>query len=183
MTTTNIAFTERTNGYDKDQVDNYIGKIGQSYQELYDDYQNLNNRFESLTDDYFKLVDKCSNLEKDRERRPDSREQQHQGLNPDIISKVLVDVELLARKIEDDARAEAAEIVSEAKKTTDEANLEAAKTREIAQKIISDAKTEAALLAYRAEKNIDQAQKTIRQAIVEAGKLLTFNTAEKPDGE
>ena len=156
MSNTTIAFMEEPNGYNKEQVISYIRKLSEAYQNTYEEYQGLSGKYESLAEEYGRLK---------------AREQP--GINAEVIMKTLVNAEVLARKITDDARSEAKEA---AQRIMDEAR---AGAREAAQKIVDEAKNEAALMSYRARNSVEQARKAMGQVINELGKFFEPDAPEQ----
>ena len=89
-----VIFSDRKNGYDKTQVDEYIKKIAVAYQELYEEHVATKEKYDSLLEDYKKL------------------EEQNQGANDsELISKTLIETEKLAEDIIANARREEAKIM------------------------------------------------------------------------
>jgi len=93
MTKTKIFFTEEKNGYNRLEVDNYIAKLDEAYQNAYDENQDIRNKYNSLLDD-------CRKLDV----------QERTEFNSEIIAKTLVNAEVLAQKIIADANKEAVRI-------------------------------------------------------------------------
>ena len=183
MTNTNIYFTEERKGYDKKQVDSYIKKLSEAYQTTFDEYKEINDKYENL------LVD-C-NQQNENDNKQESTE-----LNSEIITKALLNAEKLAQSITVDARAEAAAVKSEAQKIVDsakneastakkaaqriinEANAEAIMIKEAAKKIMRDANAEAEVIVIMARKNLEQAHKAMEQATKEVEKLMKFSALD-----
>ena len=149
MIGTNISFAKEKNGYDRTQVDNYIKKISEAYQTTYYEFLDISGKYKSLLED-----------------RENSEKQEQTGMNPDIAAKTLINTELLAQKIINDAQAEAGAVISEARKTINEANTETSNAKELARKIIDEANSEVA-------KARENAQKIINNANNEAEMLVT----------
>ena len=112
MVNTNVNFKEQKNGYDKDQVDNYINRLTEAYQRTYDEYLKICSKYNDLTEDY-------KNLEEEKQI----------DINSAVISKVLMDTEKLAQEIVDTAYKiiataynEEARIIDKAKKNFEQAN-------------------------------------------------------------
>ena len=93
-----IFFAEQTNGYDKKQVDNYIQKLTEAYQKAYNEYFDTYNKYNVLIQNYKKL---------ESEKQVESQ----MGLKSDIIEKILLDAEKLAKDIINNAHSEEARIV------------------------------------------------------------------------
>ena len=161
MTNTNISFSKEKNGYDKSQVDSYIKKLSDAYQKTFDEYKDVSDKYKNLLEDYNK-----------------SNTQERKEMNSDIIAKTLINAEILAQKVLDDAHAEASDVIAEANRVVESANAEAAKAQETANEIINEANTEAVLMVAQARKSIEQARKTMEQATRDAEKLLTFQIVE-----
>ena len=127
---TNIYFMEERSGYNREQADNYISKLSQEYQAVYNKHQSIVKKYNALLED-------C--------KKPDVQERT--GLNPDIAAKTLMHTELLTQKIIADAHAEATAVRTAAKedskRITDDAYVEKTKTKLQAEKILGEAKIEA----------------------------------------
>ena len=145
MAGTNVVFKEAIRGYDKEQVDLYVKKLSEAYRGAYNE-----NRA---------LQEKCAGLLEECEKL-DAHEQT--GLHPDIITKTLLDTEMLARKIIADAHAEVAKAKATAKKTLDDANSEAAR------------------IIVRAKVNFEQIQEIMEQT---ADKVQSLLTVDEPEAE
>ena len=85
MNTINCFFTTRAAGYDTDQVDRYIQKITAEYENLQGQLAELSGRYDRLLE------------------QPD--------LKKDAIAKALVDAEIMAIQIVNQAKSEAARIL------------------------------------------------------------------------
>ncbi|MCL1792616.1 MAG: DivIVA domain-containing protein [Oscillospiraceae bacterium] len=103
---TEVIFSERKNGYDKSQVDEYIKKIADAYREAYDENVALREKCEALMQNCQKLEEKIQNLENN---------------DSEIIAKTLIDSENLAKKIVADAQGEKAKIMDLAAKSLESA--------------------------------------------------------------
>ena len=161
MTNSTIRFESEINGYDRNQVDKYIARLGEMYQANFDEYRALNIKYEELLE-----TNKNSNVQKQTE------------LNPDVVAKALINAEAIAQKIIDDAQYEAAEVIANAQKTIDDAIAKAARAEETAQEITNKANDRAKLITAQARKSLIQTQKTIEQTSEEIKRLLTFRTPE-----
>ena len=95
-----MYFSEEKNGYSKEEVDKYIGKLNDEYQLAF-----VENR--TLVDKYEELFLKYQLLEAEGQSTMDEQLE----TNADIITKTLLDAEVMAQKIIRDARMEAAEII------------------------------------------------------------------------
>ncbi|MCL2519301.1 MAG: DivIVA domain-containing protein [Oscillospiraceae bacterium] len=133
-----ISFDRNLIGYNKVQVDRYIGNLVDAYQTAYDEYNAKCSEYDELLDNYRTLA---------------AREKSHPGA--DIITKTLLDAELLTQTILSEAREEAKniteesyvkkfELVLQAQATLNKAKDEAATMKAAAQKALSDATREAA---------------------------------------
>ena len=87
-------FNEKSNGYDKEQVDNYIGKIAGAYQAVYMEYSMILEKYNALEHNYQKL-----------------KSEKQTGNDADIIAKALLDSEKLAKEIIDNAHYEETRII------------------------------------------------------------------------
>jgi len=97
-----IFFREQRNGYDKNQVDNYIQRITEAYQTAYKEYLAVCDKYNNLLLDFQKL-------ESERQTRTESA----------FITKALTDSERLAQQIINNAYKEEAKIVEQTKKNLD----------------------------------------------------------------
>ncbi|MCL1975868.1 MAG: DivIVA domain-containing protein [Firmicutes bacterium] len=158
MTTERIFFQEVMRGYDMEQVDKYISKLSEAYQEAYDENTAIRERYNALLDDFKKLGS------------------QEQGeMNPEIL---LMYAEMLAQKIIADAQAQAAKTKAEAQKVFADTNAMAAQVKAESQKSLSEANAEAAKIVMRARKNIEQAYKIMEQTCSKVQNMLSYNTPD-----
>jgi len=97
-----IFFSEQKNGYDKNQVDNYIRKLTEAYQTAYKEYL-------AVCDKYNDLLLKFKKLESEKKSGPDVS----------VITKTLMDSERLAREIVNNAYDEESKIIEQTKKNLD----------------------------------------------------------------
>lgn len=88
-------FKEQVNGYDKEQVDNYIRKITEAYQANYNEYLALCEKYNGLVQDYKELEAK----------------KQQAGIDADVIAKALINSEKMAKEIIDNAHSEESRII------------------------------------------------------------------------
>jgi cell division septum initiation protein DivIVA len=77
-----VAFAEEKNGYSKEQVDKYIGKLTEAYQAAFDENQGLLDKYNRLLEENKKLEFLCRTQ-----------------INAEVISKTIGNMEALARKI------------------------------------------------------------------------------------
>ena len=152
MTNSKIIFPEVMKGYDREQVDKYISKLSEAYQEAYDENTAIRERYNNLLEDFKKLSS-----------------QEQAELNPEII---LMYAEMLAQKIIADAQADAAQAKAEAQKIFADTNAAAAQARAEAQRMLNDANTTAARIVVRARRNIEQAQEIMEQTVQRIHSLL-----------
>ena len=121
-----IFFSEQKNGFDKEEVNKYIEKLAAAYQLAYDENQAVNAKYSELLEKYEKL---------ELEGRTGANGQPDVSAN--IIAKMLLNAELLAQKIIDDAREEAA-------KALEQTNRELALTYQVMTRAIDGAQRLAA---------------------------------------
>jgi len=141
-----------------EQVDKYISKLSEAYQEAYDENTAIRERYNALLDDFKKLGS------------------QEQGeMNPEIL---LMYAEMLAQKIIADAQAQAAKTKAEAQKVFADTNAMAAQVKAESQKSLSEANAEAAKIVMRARKNIEQAYKIMEQTCSKVQNMLSYNTPD-----
>jgi len=175
---TEVVFEKQFNGYDREQVDRYVGNLAKAYQAAYDEYN-------ATCAKYNELLEKYKKLEEQENHKPSS----------EIIAKTLVNTEVLAqqilqsaeteadriktaaqeeaKKVRENACVEAAVAKIQSKKLMEEANAEAAAAREKAEQIISDAKTEAAQAGVRVQRERELADQAIKRLLGEIQALLT----------
>lgn len=96
---TEVFFNEQKNGYDKNQVDNYISRLAEAYQTAYKEYLAVCDRYNNLMRDFKKL---------EAERRS--------GGDADVAAKYYIDSEKLAKEIIGNAYSEEAKIMDRAAK-------------------------------------------------------------------
>lgn len=130
----NIEFAEQKNGYDKDQVDNYIHKLTGAYQRTYDEYLAACEKYNALKEDYKQLSDERKQLEDEKQI----------GLNSNLVSKVLLDSEKLAQEIVEttykiiaNAYNEEARIIEKARQNFEQANEKIDQAMSEAQKFLT----------------------------------------------
>ena len=157
MVSTNVGFTNEKNGYDKEQVDNYIKKISEAYQTTYYEYLDVSDKYKSLSEEREKPI-----------------VQEQPSANSDIIAKTLINTELLAQKIIAEAQAEATTVIAQANKILADANAETVNAKEAAQRAIDAASAEAAMIVDQARKDVKQARRIMEQAVLETERLLAF---------
>ena len=110
-----IFFSEQKYGYDKGQVTKYIGKLTDAYQAAFDEHKAAVARYNSLLDDYRRLEEEHGGL-KARYRQLKSVSEVEDDETDDmkgvsgVVSRTIVNAEVLAQKILEGARAEAAMI-------------------------------------------------------------------------
>ena len=98
-----VHFTVQKNGYSVDEVDRYIKKISDEYQVTYDENQSLSARYDALLRDYQAL---------ERENRTKITEELEAGAG--IVSRAILDAEIMAQKIISGAHEEATKIILKA---------------------------------------------------------------------
>ena len=170
MANTAITFSREMKGYNREQVDSYVKKVGDAYQTSYDEYQALRSRLDDLLEENKAL------------KAQPKAEPASMGLNSDVIAKALVNAEMLAQQSLADARAEAAVILADARTARDEATAEALRMKEAAQRMVEGAKAEAAVLLYQARTSIEAAHKAMGRATDEMGAFLAQNMPERNGG-
>jgi DivIVA domain-containing protein len=177
MPKADVAFDKQFNGYDRDQVDEYIKNLTTAYQTAYDEYQTVCAK-------YNELLESFQEMEARERARPDA----------DVISKTLVTTEMFAQKILADAKAEAerirleSQIEAEAAKTaarklTDDAAVTAAAAKQLAQKMIAEAQDEAVRIEVRAKGSVDLANDEIAQLINKMHGLMAPTTDTRTASE
>jgi len=164
---TGSLFSEQTNGYDKSQVDDYVRRLTEAYQSAYNEYQGVCVKYNNLVNDYKNLeVEKLAGTKAE--------------INADIIAKALLDSEILALKIKDDAKAEAEAAVAAARS---EAEQIVKAARSDAERISAEASAEAAKIAGQLKDKTDRFHETMRQVTNDVQGLLdaeSYGTWEGP---
>lgn len=94
-----IIFAEQENGYDKEQVDTYVERLSTAYQIAYDEYDAICEKYNTLIEEYEKLQ---------------SRRQYETKSN--VTVKTLMNAEVLAQNIIDDANREARRVANNVRK-------------------------------------------------------------------
>ena len=145
MTNTDVSFGKKFNGYDREQVDRYIARLTQAYREVYDEYNSVCGKNDELTNEINKLTAQ-------RQNEP----------NADVISKALVNTEILTQKLIGDANEEAEKILEDAqarsKKLIDDAYVEKAESKLQAEKILEEANDEAARIIIGSRQDLIRLQ-------------------------
>jgi len=149
-----ISFTTERNGYDREQVDRYIGKLSQAYQALYDGYTEVKTKHDSFVDGESLGFHDIAEI------------------NAEVISKALVSTEAVAQKIIADAHTEAAATRIELKRMTDDANSEVEKAQEAAKIIIDIANNEATEIVSQAKRNLETVSEIIAKSLKEAERRI-----------
>ena len=153
-----IMFPEVMKGYDMEQVDNYICKLSEAYQEAYEENTLIRERYNNLVEDCKKMSS-----------------QDQAEMNPETI---LMYAEILAQKIIADTQAEAAQTRAEAQKVLADTNAKAAQMKAEAQRALNEAHAEAARIVFRARKNMEQAHDMLDQTVSKIQNMLTFNVPD-----
>ena len=199
---TAVSFGSQRDGYDREQVDQYISNLAEAYRAAYDEYQAVCAKYDGIMLEHRKILE----------------EKEHTRPSADAIARTLVDTEVLARKIlEDaaalgdkavaqakeeakriiddayvdaatvkiqtrkmvgDAAAQADELKEEARKLIDDAKSQAEEARLTAQKIVDDARYQAELINIRAEKNVGKATEEIARLIRDMSVLISGEESE-----
>ena len=166
MQDTKVVFTESANGYDKGQVDRYIEKLSDAYQSVYDEYQDLSVRHEELLD----------KVNSDDSNKPDT---QGQTLSDsDMDEKGLANVEEMVQTITEEAKAEAAAIISEAQRIKGEVDAATEKARVSAQRMLKAAINETDKAKETAKVIIDGANIEAETAKETAKNIILAANAE-----
>ena len=155
-----ILFTTEAQGYDKKQVDAYIGKLSAAYQAAYSENQSLQEKCKSLLEE---------------SKKADLREQTK--LNAAVLTKTMINMEAMAQNIISDAQEEVIKAKEESRRVLEEAKAEAAKAREAAQRIRDEANTEAARIVSVAKRNAEQAQEVLERAVRQLYELAAAGAA------
>jgi len=180
---TDISFDRQFNGYDREQVDRYIAGLDKAYRTAYDEYTAACAKHNELLERYRQL--ECKNSDK-----PDT----------DVISKAIINTEIMAQRVRAEAEAEAAVIKAEAEaeakrikndayveaasvkiqsqKLLDEAAVNAAATRDKAEVIMAEINTEADRARRRNDDYRAQTDVSIRDLIARLQGLLTLSAAD-----
>ena len=94
---TEITFNNQKNGYDKTQVNNYVQKIAEAYQKMYEEHTAICEKYDNLLQDYKKLEEQNQNAV---------------ATSTEMIAKTLIDTEKLAKRIVGNARKEEARVMA-----------------------------------------------------------------------
>lgn len=168
---TGIRFGRQFYGYSKVQVDGYIRGLAEEYRAAY-------GKYSAIRDEHEKAFEELKRLEERERNRP----------NVEAISKALLQSEVLARHIIEDARVQAKKIIGDtnaevnrikedARAMTENANAEVEAAEEKARRIIEEAGIERLKHENRAKKKIEAANETITRAIKEMQELLEIREA------
>ena len=84
-----VSFEEEKDGYNKEQVDGYVGKLAEAYQAAFEENQGLQEKYDNLLSEYNNLLSEYKKMEY----------QNHTQLNAAVIGKTMANMEALARKI------------------------------------------------------------------------------------
>ena len=156
MANTNIDFIKEKNGYDREQVDSYIEKLSDMYQKIYNEYIVISGKYKELL-----------------ETNSDPGAQERTESNSEIVAKTLLNAEMLAQKITEDAKAEAAVLVAEAQRMKAEANTDTVQAaKEEAARIITNANATVAMAREEAQRIINEANAAANQTKEEARKTI-----------
>ena len=90
-------FDEQKNGYDKEQVDNYISRLTEAYQTAYKEYLAVCDKYNNLMQDYKNMKSQAEKQERER-------------VNSNTIARTLKESEQLAQEIIENAYNEEARI-------------------------------------------------------------------------
>jgi DivIVA domain-containing protein len=141
VTNSSVTFEKQLNGYDRGQVDQYIARLAEAYQEAYDEYTSISDK----NDDLLKEIEE---LKKESKNAP----------NAEVITKTLLSSEILAQKTLEDADEEAGKMIAKAQAESRMiiadacAEQDAAKAK--AERIIKEAKIEAARNISKADQEL-----------------------------
>jgi len=128
---TEIFFAEQNKGYDKTQVENYIRRFTEAcqraYQTTYQEYQAVCGKYDSLAEDYERLK---------AEKQAAPAASGTGGV--DVVAEDLIDSEILAQKIIENANAEAARIIAKANSRLEKAGKMLEQTMSKVQKLLAD---------------------------------------------
>ena len=173
---TQILFQSETGGYNKNQVNAYINKLTEAYQSAYDENQALISKYNDLLEELLSIENKESTK-----------------MNSQFVAKTIVDTEVLAKSIIDDAfaqaecikaeaiqfltnaEARAAEIDVEAKRAADDIYTRLVNANTEAGKILDEAATDAARITEYAENKLIETQEIIDRTIGSLQHLLFDN--------
>ena len=151
------SFEKEKKGYKREQVDSYIKKLGDAYQSTYDEYQEINGK-------YNELLEYCGKL--NIQEQPD--------VQAAITAKTLKFTGAIAQKIIMDAQSEAARLIDEALKLKNAAQAVLDEAVAASKNIISNANTNAAMITIQVGKNLELAYQTMEEAAIEVEKLFTY---------
>lgn len=98
LNTSQVNFGKERGGYDRQQVDSYVELLGNAYEQVSQQYITLQNKYKALFQGYHKLKTESS----------------QRGADEMVITKTLIDAEMMAQKIIATAQAEAERIRGDA---------------------------------------------------------------------
>jgi len=170
-TNTDVSFEKQFNGYDRVQVDQYIARLTRAYQEAYDEYNSLCGKNDELTNEINELRARV-------QREP----------NADVITKALVNTEILTQKLIGDANAEAEKMLADAqarsKKLIDDGYIEKAAAKLQSEQTLEEASAEAGRIVSAARQDLIRIQNEKAMLVDEitqiVSKMKTLGYANAP---
>jgi len=144
---TGISFRSKLNGYDKAQVDNYIENLTDAYGAAHDEYAAKCVEYDGLFESF-------------KELELEARERRHAGA--DAATRTLLDTEILAYQITDNAQDDARRIIEDAHIEAQRIVIDA---QDDARTIITDARNDARMIMMEADETIGQMIDEIKQLL------------------
>jgi len=144
-----ISFRSKLNGYDKAQVDNYIENLNDAYGAAHDEYT-------AKCMEYDGLFESFKELEAREWRRPGA----------DAATRTLLDTEILAFQITDNAQDDARRIIEDARIEAQRIIIDA---QDDARTIITDARDDARMIIAEADEAIEQMIDEMQQLLAPRG--------------
>ena len=169
-----IVFQNEENGYSKSQVDSYIEKLSAAYQAAYDENQMMQRKYSTLIEEHSRL-----------------EEESQSKVNPVVLAKTIMDMEMLAQSILNEAKAEAENLKDDALRLVEDANgraeavdekskiiadtimLEKANADLTARRIIEAAQAEAREMIDNTRNGIAEVQKIVSMTLTNVQNLLS----------
>jgi len=164
---TDVVFGRQPDGYDMAQVDQYIARFSQAYQELYEEYN-------AIYAQNGELAAKVDELRAQQQRAAAS-----QGApgapSAEIIANALVNTEIIIQNMKEAAQAESEKMKetarAELKNLIDDAYVEKARTKIEAETILAEAKAEAEDLVSGARRELFKIREDKALIAEEIGKI------------
>jgi cell division septum initiation protein DivIVA len=107
-------------GYDKQQVDSYVNKLIYEYQSMHNEYTNLVSKYNNLSETCAQLTDEKNRAVEMLNQQPSKAGGSLNERDAEAIAKAIVDAEILAKQIVENANQEAAKAQENVRKAREE---------------------------------------------------------------